>query len=78
MATRLTELAVRNAKLPASGTTTLWDEAFKNFGCRISPGGTKAFIVLLGSGRRHTIGRNPIISLAEARASAQQMLAEKM
>ena len=73
----LTELAIKNTELPASGTLTLWDGALKNFGCRVSPKGTKSFIVLLGKGRRHTIGRYPILSLAEARAAAKRALAEK-
>lgn len=75
---RLTELALRAAQTPRAGTVTLWDGGLKNFGCRISSKGTKSFVVLLGSGRRHTIGRYPIISLAEARAAARRLLAEKM
>jgi integrase len=63
--------------LPVSGTLTLWDGGLKNFGCRVSAKGTKSFIVLLASGRRHTIGRYPILSLAEARAAAKRALAEK-
>ena len=49
----------------------------ENFGCRVSAKGTKSFIVLLAIGRRHTIGRYPILSLAEARAAAKRALAEK-
>ena len=73
----LTELAIRAAKPSEKGATTLWDASFRNFGCRINRGGAKSFIVLLGSGRRKTIGRYPIISLAEARAEAKRVLAEK-
>jgi integrase len=74
---RLTELAIRTTELPVSGTRTLWDGSLKNFGCRVSAKGTKSFIVLLASGRRHTIGRYPILSLADARAAAKRALAEK-
>ena len=77
MTRTLTELAIRTAELPVSGTLTLWDGGLKNFGCRVSAKGTKSFIVLLASGRRHTIGRYPILSLAEARAAAKRALAEK-
>ena len=56
---------------------TIWDGALKHFGVRVSPGGTKSFVVLLGSGRRHAIGRYPTISLAEARMKAKQILAER-
>lgn len=73
----LTELAIRAAELPASGTLTLWDGSLKNFGCRISAKGTKSFIVLVASGSRQTIGRFPTLSLAEARAAAKRALAEK-
>jgi integrase len=40
-------------------------------------GRTKTFIVLLGSGRRHTIGRYGAVTLAEARAAAKRLQAEK-
>jgi integrase len=73
----LTELALRSIAPPAAGTITVWDGATKNFGCRVSAAGTKSFIVLVGSGKRRTIGRYPIISLAEARAEAKRILAEK-
>ena len=77
MPDKLTELEIRTAEWPVSGTRTLWDASLKNFGCRVSAKGTKSFIVLLASGRRHTIGRYPILSLAHARAEAKRALAEK-
>ena len=73
----LTELAIRAAKPPTKGTTTLWDSAIRNLGLRINHGGAKSFIVLIASGRRKTIGRYPLISLAEARTEAKRILAEK-
>ncbi len=73
----LTEIAIKSAKPPASGTSTLWDASLPNFGCRISPKGTKSFIVLVASGRRQTIGRFPILSLAQARHQAKRILAAK-
>jgi integrase len=73
----LTELMLRAAKPPERGTTTLWDGAQKHFGVRISQGGAKSFIILTGSGRRQSIGRFPIISLASARTRAKQLLAEQ-
>jgi integrase len=72
----LTDTAVRNLKPPTQGTTTLWD-ALKGFGVRCSSGGAKSFIVLVGSGQRQTIGRYPIIKLADARIEAKRILAEK-
>jgi integrase len=69
----LTDNAVRAAQ-PGS---TLWDGSLKHFGVRVAPGGTKSFVVLLGSGRRQAIGRYPAIKLADARAKARRILAER-
>jgi integrase len=77
--TRLTEIGVRNAKAPDHGQITLWDEAVKHFGVRISQGGTKTFIVMHGRLReRITIGRYPAITLAQARERAKEILAERV
>jgi Arm DNA-binding domain len=46
-------------------------------GLRVSQGGSKAFIVLIGSGKRKTIGRYPTISLQQARDAARRIVAEK-
>lgn len=73
----LTDITLRTAKPPASGTTTLWDGSLKHFGVRINAGGAKSFIVLLGSGRRQAIGRYPTISVAQARDKAKIILAER-
>lgn len=74
--TTLTDISVRALKAPAHGQTTVWD-AGSPLGVRISQGGSKTFIVLIGSGKRKVIGRFPIISLAVARKEAQRILAEK-
>lgn len=74
---QLTDISVKSATLPAKGTVTLWDGGLKGFGLRISQGGAKTFIVLIGSGRRQKIGRYPLISLATARGEAKRILAEK-
>jgi len=73
MRSTLTENAVRAAQ-PGS---MLWDGSLKHFGLRVAPGGTKSFVVLLGSGRRQAIGRYPTIKLADARAKAKRILAER-
>ena len=74
----LTELAVRAAKPPERGAVTIWDGALKHFGLRVSQGGAKSFIVLLGSGRRQAIGRFPTISVGEGRAKAKRILADRV
>jgi len=73
----LTDMTLKTAPLPESGTSTIWDGTLKHFGVRISQGGAKSFIVLLGSGRRQAIGRYPTISLAQARDKAKIILAER-
>jgi integrase len=67
---------LRALKAPAVGQTTLWDAA-SPLGIRTSQGGSKTFVLMIGSGKRHTIGRYPAISLSEARIEARRILAEK-
>ena len=56
---------------------THWDTTVKGFGVRVSPKGTRTFIALIGSGKRHKIGRYPLISLSDARNEARKQLAKK-
>jgi hypothetical protein len=69
----LTELAIRAVK-PG---TTLWDSTLPGFGLRCGVH-RKTFIVLIASGRRHSLGHWPLISLQEARSEAKRLLAEKV
>lgn len=61
---------------PEKGTVDWWDTSLPSFGCRISQGGAKTFILKLHNSRR-AIGRWPIISLSAARTEAKRQLAEK-
>lgn len=54
----------------------LWDEKIMGFGVRVGKS-AKTFIVLIGKGRRHKLGRYPLLSLHEARGEAKRVLAEK-
>lgn len=75
---RLTELTVRNAKPLVRGQYTLWDSMLKHFGLRISQGGAKTFTVMHGKLReRITVGRYPVISLAQAREKAKEIMADR-
>lgn len=74
---QFTDLTIKNAKPPEDGNAYLWDTALRGFGIRVSSHGTKTFCVLIGSGRRQTIGRYPLISLSEARTEAKTILANK-
>lgn len=76
MKVALTDLSVRAMKAPARGQKTVWDKN-SPVGVRASLGGSKSYVVMVGSGRRKVIGRVGILSLAEARAEAKRILAEK-
>jgi integrase len=74
---KLTDLGVRALAPPARGQKTYWDDTIKSFGCRVSQGGTKSFVLQYGFDRRLiTIGRFPVICLADAREAARRILAE--
>ncbi len=71
----LTELTLKNLKPPAKGQETTWDSQLTGFGVRCSQGGAKTFIVMFGKTRkRETIGRYPVVSLADARQRAKEIL----
>jgi integrase len=75
---KLTDVSIRALPLPQKGQRTHFDETLSNFGCRISQGGSRSFVVQLGADRQLvTIGRYPVISLAEAREIAKRLLAER-
>ncbi|GAA0007630.1 tyrosine-type recombinase/integrase [Bradyrhizobium diazoefficiens] len=75
---RLTDTSLRALAVPSKGQRTYFDEVVPGFGCRVSQGGTKSFIVQLGADRRLiTIGRYPLISLAKAREEAKRLMAER-
>jgi integrase len=73
----LTEITLRNLKAPERGQKTYTDDSLTGFGVRVSQGGTKTFTLVYGVNRqRLTIGRYPIISLADARVEAKRLLAQ--
>jgi len=75
---KLTDLSIRVLKAPAKGQATYLDNGLKGFGVRVSQGGTKSFVLVHGKSReRITIGRYPVISLADARTAARRILAEE-
>jgi integrase len=72
---RLTDLGLLNLALPPK-LTDYWDQTLPTFGVRVSPRGTKTFVLKLRTGRQ-AIGRYPIIKLSEAREEAKRILAER-
>jgi integrase len=74
---RLTEIVVRSLAPPERGQKIYRDDTLSGFGVRVSQGGTKTFLLVHGAERQFTsIGRYPIIGLADARAEAKRVLAE--
>src|ERR1700685_1282221 len=59
---RFNDVKLRSLNAPPRGQADFWDTSLTGFGCRVSQGGTKTF-VLKHENRRMTIGRFPLISL---------------
>src|SRR6266852_5525504 len=75
---RLSDLTIKKLKVPESGQVAYTDDSLPGFSLRISHGGTKTFVLVHGRLRsRTTIGRYPIVPLAQARQKAKEILAEK-
>jgi integrase len=72
----LTDAGIRGLVAPATGQKTVWDKG-SPLGVRVSQGGSKTFVVMLGSGSRHTIGRVGIVKLTDAREEAKRLIAAK-
>src|SRR5262249_6777850 len=73
--TRLTDLNLLSFK-PTATHTDYWDATLPTFGVRVSPKGTKTFILKIHNGRQ-AIGRYPLLSLSQARTEAKRLLAER-
>jgi integrase len=75
---KLTEIVLRNLAAPEKGQADYRDDIVPGFMCRVSRGGTKTFVLVHGKDRRRTtIGRYPVVGLADARAEAKRLLAEQ-
>ena len=75
---RLTDAAVRRLPAPQRGNKVHYDDELAGFGCRITCGGAKAFVVnyrVKGSGRerRITIGKYPAWQVKAARDEAERL-----
>jgi integrase len=74
----LSDRTVAALSPPKSGQKFYTDGSIPGFGVRISQGGAKAFVLIVGEERRRiTIGRYPIVSLAQAREKAKTILAQR-
>ena len=72
----LNDLRLRSLPIPQKGQQDYWDTALRGFGVRVSQGGTRTFVLNIDNARR-SLGRYGIVSLAEARAEAKRILAER-
>ena len=73
----LTERRIQAAK-PRAETWTLWDSGIKGFGVRVTPAGTKSYLLMYRAGgrlRRWTFGRVAEMSLTDARHIARKEMA---
>ncbi len=73
----LTERRIRDAT-PGPKTRFIWDSQFSNFGLRIAPGGTKAFVLDYHAGGKHrraTLARVGEMTLKQARELAGKEMA---
>ena len=75
---RLTEISIRNLPSPPNGAKIHHDDTLTGFGVRVTSTGVKSFVLTYGADReRVTLGRYPIIGLADARVEAKRILAER-
>lgn len=72
----LNEKVISSIK-PAPKRQEFWDSYLPGFGLRVAKGGQKTFCIMCrdkGKQRRITLGRYPIMTLAEARDAAREKL----
>src|SRR5262249_49260747 len=77
-AVKLTDQYLRSLAAPPK-ERMVWDAVVARFGVRLSPGGSKTFIIRYrhrGRQVRLVIGRFPALPLADARDQAKKKLAE--
>src|SRR5258708_6114629 len=75
---RLTDLVIKGLPAPEAGQKVYRDDLISGFAVRVSPGGTKTFLLIHGKERRFTtIGRVGVVKLADARQKARDILAAK-
>lgn len=77
MPQNFTDLMLRKLTSNGQDRLELWDARIPAFGVRVSKAGTKTFILMYrhrGRPRRLTLGRYPVLSLADARTKATEAL----
>ncbi|MGQ0673859.1 MAG: tyrosine-type recombinase/integrase [Hyphomicrobium sp.] len=72
-----TDLTIRNLKARGGTRVEAWDDKIAGLGIRVSPTGTKSFVLLYrlnGRQKRMTLGRYPLLCLSDARKRATEVL----
>ncbi|MEA2991589.1 MAG: hypothetical protein QOD40_509, partial [Alphaproteobacteria bacterium] len=69
------DVSLRSLKPPERGQVCYWDAKFPGFGCRVSQGGSKTFI-LNRNNNFISLGKFGVIGLSQARNEARRLLAE--
>ncbi len=76
---RMTDHTFKRLVVPQKGRVTYSDDSIPGFGVRVSASGVKSFVLLMGRSRKRiTIGRYPLVTLAQARARARELIAERL
>ncbi len=74
----LKDRSLRALATPLAGRTTYLDKTLPGFGLRVTANGARSWVVVYrhrGHKRRATLGTYPLVSLADARARAKELLA---
>ena len=76
---KLSDMTVQKLPAPEGTAAKLYaDDSIPNFAVRVTQRGAKSFVLTVGKERqRITIGRYPIVTLAQAREKARHILAER-
>jgi integrase len=78
---KLVKSEVDKVKAPTKGQAFYWDNELHGFGLRVTPGGTKSYIVqarVNGKERRVTLGRHGKLTPDEARKKATKTFAQML
>ncbi|WP_299642771.1 site-specific integrase [Devosia sp.] len=77
MSQKLTDTIIKTLPVPVSGNRISYDTEVKGFGCRVTAGGARSFILNYrtrsGRERRYTIGQFPAWKTGAARAEAGEL-----
>src|SRR4051794_6596748 len=76
---KLNDAIVNSLPAPSATAAKLYaDDSIPHFAVRVTKAGAKSFVLTIGRERqRITIGRYPIVTLAQAREKARKILAER-